>query len=169
MRHINESLCQGNDTNMFVTLFIGVLDLPSGHLRYCDAGHDAPIILSSHSALLTPLDCNPHLPVGIFDDVEYNVQETLLTAGSTLFLYTDGLTEAMNAERKQFGLERIDDVLKNCIEIGAMSPKEILGAINRAVHRFVKDAEQSDDLTLLAIRYMPQAKATNLNNSKTIL
>ena len=95
MHRINESACQGNDTNMFSTLFIGVLDLPTGHLHYCDAGHDAPIIIS-HTGLQT-LECNPHLPVGIFDDVKYNVQETFLAGGSTLFLYTDGLTEAMNA------------------------------------------------------------------------
>ena len=112
--------------SMFVTMFIGVLDLPSGSLLYCDAGHDKPIHLQS---TVSPLDCNPHLPVGLFDDVKYNAQESTLPAGSTLFLYTDGLTEAMNAERKLFRLERVHDVLKNCIET------------------------QSDDLTMLIIRY----------------
>ena len=94
MHLINESACQGNETNMFVTLFIGVLDLPSGNLLYCDAGHDKPIHLQFDNLQSTtsPLDCNPHLPVGLFDDVKYNAQETTLPAGSTLFLYTDGLT-----------------------------------------------------------------------------
>ena len=154
MQHINESACQGNDTNMFVTLFIGVLDLYSGRLHYCDAGHDKPIVLSEELFIST-LDCNPHLPIGLFDDVAYTVQEATLTAGSTLFLYTDGLTEAMNAEHQQFGLQRIDDVLRKCLE-NQLHPKDILDAINREVHRFVKNAEQSDDLTLLAIRYTPE-------------
>jgi sigma-B regulation protein RsbU (phosphoserine phosphatase) len=154
MQHINESACQGNDTNMFVTLFIGVLDLYSGRLHYCDAGHDKPIVLSEELFIST-LNCNPHLPVGLFDDVAYTVQEATLTAGSTLFLYTDGLTEAMNAEHQQFGLQRIDDVLRKCLE-NQLHPKDILDAITREVHRFVKNAEQSDDLTLLAIRYTPE-------------
>ena len=154
MQHINESACQGNDTNMFVTLFIGVLDLYSGRLHYCDAGHDKPIVLSEELFIST-LDCNPHLPIGLFDDVAYTVQEASLTAGSTLFLYTDGLTEAMNAEHQQFGLQRIDDVLRKCLE-KQLHPKDILDAITREVHRFVKNAEQSDDLTLLAIRYTPE-------------
>jgi len=154
MQHINESACQGNDTNMFVTLFIGVLDLYSGRLHYCDAGHDKPIVLSEELFIST-LDCNPHLPIGLFDDVAYTVQEASLTAGSTLFLYTDGLTEAMNAEHQQFGLQRIDDVLRKCLE-NQLHPKDILDAITREVHRFVKNAEQSDDLTLLAIRYTPE-------------
>ncbi len=152
MHRINESACQGNDTNMFSTLFIGVLDLPTGHLHYCDAGHDAPIIIS-HTGLQT-LECNPHLPVGTFDDVKYNVQETFLAGGSTLFLYTDGLTEAMNAGHKQFGLQRINDVLKECVE-RQLSPKDILEDMTKAVHLFVKGAEQSDDMTLLAIHYTP--------------
>jgi sigma-B regulation protein RsbU (phosphoserine phosphatase) len=153
MHRINEAACLGNETNMFATLFIGVLDLPSGHLRYCDAGHDKPIVVSDTG--LQTLDCNPHLPVGVFNDVKYNVQDTFLTTGTTLFLYTDGLTEAMNANRKQFGLKRIEDVLKNCIE-GRLSPKDILDIMTKEVHSFVQDAEQSDDRTLLAIRYTPK-------------
>ena len=170
MHRINEMACQGNDANMFVTLFIGVLDLPSGHLRYCDAGHDAPILLSTlnspclgrevngQSSMvndLQTLECNPHLPVGLFSDVKFMVQDTFLTADSTLFLYTDGLTEAKNGERKQFGLQRVKDVLMKCVELQLHS-KEILDKMTKEVHGFVKGAEQSDDLTMLAIRYTPQ-------------
>ena len=165
MHRINDAACQGNDTSMFVTFFIGVLDLPSGHLRYCDAGHDKPIIVTS-TALQT-LECNPHLPIGLFDDIKFNVQDTFLTAGDTLFLYTDGLTEAKNAERKQFGIQRIEQVLKNCAA-GQLKPKEILDAVTQEVHRFVKDAEPSDDLTLLAIHYTPQPFECILNETLTL-
>ena len=152
MHYINETACQGNKTNMFSTLFIGVLDLPSGHLHYCNAGHDAPIIISD--AGLQTLECNPHLPVGLFDDVKFGSQETVLSPDSTIFLYTDGLTEAMNSARKQFGLQRVHEVLGRCVE-GKQSPKDILESMTGEVRQFVKDAEQSDDLTLLAIRYAP--------------
>ena len=93
MHHINESACQGNDSNMFVTIFIGVLNLQTGRLRYCNAGHDRPIVISHNG--INMLDAKPHLPVGIFDDMHYETEECALTPNSMMFLYTDGLTEAM--------------------------------------------------------------------------
>ena len=165
MHYINETACQGNKTNMFSTLFIGVLDLPSGHLHYCNAGHDAPIIISD--AGLQTLECNPHLPVGLFDDVKFGSQETVLSPDSTIFLYTDGLTEAMNSARKQFGLQRVHEALGRSIERN-LSPKDILESMAGEVRRFVKNAEQSDDLTLLAIRYAPQQFESIMSETITL-
>ena len=163
VQSINETSCQGNESNMFVTLFVGVLDLPTGRLRYCDAGHDTPFVIEDgsatesapdhHQSSIFSLPCNPHLPVGVFDDMKYVVQETRIMPGTTLFLYTDGLTEAMNEERQLFGLERVKAVLGTC---DGQQPQEILTAVTEAVHTFVGDAEQSDDLTMLAIHYTPQ-------------
>ena len=150
MKAMNEASCQGNDSNMFVTLFIGVLDLPTGRLRYCDAGHDAPIVVGTGA-----LECNPHLPIGVFDGVNYTMQETVLEEGATLFLYTDGVTEAKNEARQLFGLERTEAVLQRCAA-AQLGPKEILEAMGDEVRRFVGSAEQSDDLTMLAIRYTPR-------------
>ena len=160
MQSINETISQGNESNMFVTLFIGVLDLPTGRLRYCDAGHDAPIIIENGK--LTIDNCNPHLPIGVFDDVKFGLQETQLQPGSTIFLYTDGLTEAKNEERKQFGLERVESVLGTQV---AKQPQEILEQVTEAVHGFVKNAEQSDDLTMLAIRYTPKQFKSKLTET----
>ena len=151
MQAINEASCQGNDSNIFVTMFIGVLDLPTGRLRYCDAGHDAPIIIENGELRME--ECNPHLPVGVFDDVKYDVQETLLKPDSTIFLYTDGLTEAMNVKHKQFGIKRVEEVLAANHQL---LPQQLLEAINLQVREFVGDAEQSDDLTMLAIHYTPK-------------
>ena len=162
VRAINEASCQGNDSNIFVTLFVGVLDLPTGHLRYCDAGHDAPIIIKNEK--LRTESCIPHLPVGVFDDVKYGVQETHLEPGSTIFLYTDGLTEAMNMERKQFGIKRIEEVLTANSQL---LPKQLLEAVSQKVHDFVGDAEQSDDLTMLAIHYTPKTFESTM--SETLL
>ena len=162
VRAINEASCQGNDSNIFVTLFVGVLDLPTGHLRYCDAGHDAPMVMvDSHWSMVNVI---PHLPVGVFDDVKYGVQETHVEPGSTIFLYTDGLTEAMNMERKQFGIKRIEEVLTANSQL---LPKQLLEAVSQKVHDFVGDAEQSDDLTMLAIHYTPKTFESTM--SETLL
>ncbi len=172
MQTINETACQGNNSNMFVTMFIGVLDLPTGRLRYCDAGHDAPFINDN------ALEVIPNLPVGVFDDFTYAGQETQIAPDSTLFLYTDGLTEAMrstsgrllpdgrkNGQHEQFGLERVKEVLR---QDNNLSPKELLEKMTVAVHSFVKDAEQSDDLTMMAIHYTPQKYECTLSETLVI-
>lgn len=161
MQAINGSACLNNDTNMFVTLFIGVLDLPTGHLRYCNAGHEIPYIFNTK---LTALDCNAHLPVGVFEDVNYEVQEVRLSPDTMLFVYTDGVTEAKNGERKQFGIQRLEDVLSQSME-RQLNPEETIGAVREEVHSFVKDAEPSDDITMLAVRYTPQHFESKLNET----
>ncbi len=163
MQAINEASCQGNDSNIFVTMFIGVLDLPTGRLRYCDAGHDAPITIENGGQRME--ECIPHLPVGVFDDVRYGVQETLLKPDSTLFLYTDGLTEAMNIKHKQFGIKRVEEVLAANHQL---HPQQLLEAISQQVREFVGDAEQSDDLTMLAIHYTPKHFESTLTETLLI-
>ena len=144
MQNINVGCCKNNKTNMFVTLFIGILDLPTGLMLYCNAGHDAPFINGC------PLEVTPNLPVGVFDDFIYSSGEVQIAPDSTIFLYTDGLTEAKDSARKQFGLKRVKEVLRISNDL---PPKEILVKVTEAVHGFVREAEQSDDLTLVAIRY----------------
>jgi len=160
MDAINEVACQGNNTNMFVTMFVGVLDLPTGHLRYCDAGHDAPFIMVNGQWSM--VNVTPHLPIGVFDDTKYTVQEIFIQPDSTIFLYTDGLTEAKNVERKLFGLKRIQAVLDTCTDNDS---KEILEKMTQSVDGFVKQAEQSDDLTMLAIRYTPKQFESTLTET----
>ena len=158
MQAVNEVSCQGNESNFFVTMLIGVLDLPTGRLRYCDAGHDAPVVIRGEGQAqggqrLVHIPVEPHLPVGVFSDVAYGVQETQLEPDSTLFLYTDGLTEAKDAGRRQFGIHRVDEVLQ---AYAALPPREMIETITHRVHEFAGDAEQSDDLTMLAIHYTPK-------------
>lgn len=148
---INKSACRRNDNNMFVTLFVGVLDLSTGELRYCNAGHDRPLVLQKE---VTGIEAKPHLPVGVFEDVKYAVQECFLAADSTLLLYTDGLTEAKNTSRAQFGLPRVKETLE---EASGKRPEEIIQALTGSLKQFVGSAEQSDDLTLMAIRFSPKS------------
>ena len=172
MQAINEVSCQGNESNIFVTMFIGVLDLPTGRLRYCDAGHDAPIVLEERrregerrEGGMRTVDCVPHLPVGVFEDIKYGVQETQLKPDSTLFLYTDGLTEAKGAGRKLFGIKRVEEVLRADCPI---QPRQLIETITRQVHQFVGDAQQSDDLTMLAIHYTPKHFESRLTETLLI-
>jgi sigma-B regulation protein RsbU (phosphoserine phosphatase) len=164
VRTINDTICQDNDANMFVTLFLGVLDLPSGRMRYCNAGHDSPLV---YQEALSTLDCLPNIPVGIIADMKYVTQECTLTSGSTLFLYTDGLTEAMDPDYQQFGKDRVTPLVASCCKQG-MTPRQILDAVLEGVHAFVKDADQSDDLTMLALRYTPGQFATLLSEKLTL-
>ena len=164
VKNINETICLDNDAMMFVTVFLGVLDLPSGRLRYCNAGHDSPYVLGGQVKLL---DCMPNLPVGVMEDMKYVTQECTLESGSTLFLYTDGLTEAMNAQFEQFGEERITNLLVACEE-KKLAPRQILDYMWDGVHAFVQEADQSDDLTMLALRYTPGQFATQLQEKITL-
>jgi sigma-B regulation protein RsbU (phosphoserine phosphatase) len=172
MHVINETSCRGNESNMFVTFFIGVLDLPTGRLRYCNAGHDKPILVNSQpvhaqddspSSILHPLDTKPNLPVGLFEDVNYEEHELMIAPGSMLFLYTDGLTEARDGHRQFFGLKRVQEVLQGFVPDG--KPQALLQTMTNAVNQFVEDAEQSDDLTMLAIRYSPETEKDVLNET----
>ncbi len=162
MQTLNETLCQGNDSNMFVTIFIGVLDLPTGHLRYCNAGHDVPYVI--HDSHYSVIDCNPNIPVGVFDDKKYGVQQMEMLPDSTIFLYTDGLAEAMDKDHQQFGMTRIEAVLEECAK-DQLKPQQILNIFNERVHQFVGEAEQSDDLTMLAICYTPQLYEYTMSES----
>ena len=162
MQTLNETLCQGNDSNMFVTIFIGVLDLPTGHLRYCNAGHDVPYVI--HDSHYSVLDCHPNIPVGVFDDKKYGVQQMEMSPDSTIFLYTDGLAEAMDKDHQQFGMTRIEAVLDRCAK-DQLKPQQILKIFNERVHQFVGEAEQSDDLTMLAICYTPQLYEYTMSES----
>ena len=153
MQAINHTVCEGNERNMFVTLFIGVLDLPTGRLRYCNAGHDIPMLLTKSKA--TMLSMEPNLPIGAFSDTLYTMQQITIMPETTIFLYTDGLTEAMNKEHKLFGEQRLNATLGRCTAQQQLLPSQLLEQVSKAYYAFVNEAPQSDDLTMLAIRYTP--------------
>ena len=151
VRALNEEICRGNRSNMFVTFFVGCLDFYTGRLRYCNAGHDKPFLLSGSVSLL-PVKAN--LPLGVFPDTDF-VEECLqLSTDTSLFLYTDGLTEAMDASRCAFGRPRVQEVLEAGLK-QALSPREMVESLSRSAHAFVGTAPQSDDLTMLFLRYRP--------------
>jgi len=163
MKTINETACRNNKTNMFATLFIGVLDLPTGRLRYCNAGHDAPMLIDGSD--MSPLPVKANLPVGLFDDFQYETQDAVINKGATLFLFTDGLTEARNTDHKQFGMQRVMEALD---QLRGSEPQEIISSMTERVRKFAGEEEQSDDLTMLALRYTPVTGDYTLHGELTM-
>ena len=149
---LNREACRNNATGTFVTLFLGVLDLSTGRLRYCNAGHDRPVLVGDSVEELPAL---ANVPVGAFDDVTYQEQEAMVAPGTLLFLYTDGVTESMDADRRQYGRERLLGALSAC----PRKPDVLVRTIEAGVRAFAGEAEQSDDLTMLAIHYHPNENA----------
>lgn len=151
---INNTIAEQNDQNMFITLFLGVLDLETGELMYCNAGHNAPLLLGSPRFSIRDIEVLPNLPIGVMPGFEYTAQSLQLQRGETLFLYTDGLTEAENKDHAQYGEQRMHDALA---QTARLRPQEIVEALQSSVGQFVGEAPQSDDLTMLAIRYQHPA------------
>ena len=150
IKTMSDTMLSMNKSYMFVTLFVGVLDLHTGHLYYCNAGHDAPLLVG---AGVGELPCEPNMAVGFDFPLEWQLQEADIYSGTTIFLFTDGLTEAMNASNEQFGMERVTDVATRALANHQQEPQQMIAQMTEAVHQFVGDAEQSDDLTMMAIQY----------------
>lgn len=144
---LNDALSARNELMMFATFFLGVLDLTTGELTYCNAGHEAPLLLGGDQPEF--LDIESNIPLGVMAEWNYKMQQKTLAPGTTLFLYTDGLTEAEGKDHAQFGKDNVVAVLNT----PSTSAEILIGTVTDAVQNFVGDAEQSDDLTLFAISY----------------
>ena len=147
---LNQNLCRNNPEFMFVTFFVGILNLTSGLLQYCNAGHTFPYLINKTVEVLPIIH---HPAVGASDDINYKMQEAVIAPETTILLYTDGLNEATNADNEGFGKDRIFDELNRAIQDGQTSSKSVIDRMNQAVHTFVGDAKQSDDLTMLCIKF----------------
>jgi len=159
---MNRTIADMNKSNMFVTLFVGVLDLPTGRLHYCNAGHDAPLLIG---AGVGELPCDANIPVGFMPSWEYSLQDAQIFTGTTILLFTDGLTEAMDANYEQFQMERVNDVAGRALTNQQQEPHQLIAQMTDAVHQFVGDAEQSDDLTMMAIQYIKQQSDVKMRKS----
>jgi len=160
---INHAIAMNNDSCMFVTLFVGVLDLPTGRLRFCNAGHDAPYLTGTDP--LRQLETITNIPVGLVDNYDYKAGEFMMTYGNGLFLYTDGLTEAENLSKELLGNERLDKLMQ---EVSLKTPEEQVETMLNAVRRHADGAVQSDDLTLLAIRYLHRESEALVRRTLTL-
>ena len=146
----NGCICQNNASEMFVTIWLGSLNLRTGRIIAANAGHESPVIRQPDGKF--ELLREKHgIVVGAMDGIRYKENEIALQKGASLFLYTDGVPEASNAERDLFGTERLLEALNgNC----NAAPEELLVNVKRAVDAFVGEAEQFDDLTMLGLKLL---------------
>ena len=147
---LNNSLADGNESNMFCTAFLGILDLKTGVLKYCNAGHNAPYLIESNGNV-SAMTVVPNLPLGLFSDFPYEGQEVRLHNGSMLYLFTDGVNEAENNDMEQFGDDKLISLLKNNV---GLEPKEMIEKTLDAVQTHADGAKQSDDITVMCFKYL---------------
>lgn len=149
LKAVNKQIGANNDTDMFVTLWLGILELSTGMLSAANAGHEYPCLMHKNRDFILLKD--PHgLVLGAMDKSDYRSYEIQLVPGDTVFLYTDGVTEAVNAKNEEFGLERMVDALN--LELEAPVAK-LVDNVRGAINAFVGDAPQADDITMMVLRY----------------
>ncbi len=147
---VNNQICSNNKEDMFVTVWLGELEISTGILKAANAGHEYPVLKKPGGRF--ELIKDKHGPaVGAMGGIRYKEYELQLEPGSKLFVYTDGVPEATDAENEFFGTERMVTALNE--KSDAAFPKQILGSVRRAVDNFVKDSEQFDDLTMMCFEY----------------
>ncbi|MBO4721123.1 MAG: PP2C family protein-serine/threonine phosphatase [Prevotella sp.] len=142
---MNGALAVDNEQGMFVTMFLGLADLNTGSLEYCNAGHNPPVILPQAEFM----EMLPNAPIGLWPDLEYEGESIKNIKGHPLFIYTDGLNEAENTKQEQFGDDRLLDILKNTKFENARQAVETLKA---DIEAFRDGAEPNDDLTMLGLK-----------------
>ena len=140
-----------NETNMFVTFWLGLVDLTTGHLSFCNAGHNPPVIGCGGDDV-TLLDMIPNAPIGILPGMEYINEEVETIKSQPLFIYTDGLNEAENKENEQFSDERLLEILRNS---RFTSAQQIIESLSAEVEAHRQGAEPNDDLTMMCLYIAP--------------
>ena len=153
VREMNHAIASANESFIFVTVFVGVLDLKTHHLTYCNAAHNAPVLITQEGKCsLLPVDTN--LPIGVEDHYLYEEQQVSFPEGSALLLYTDGLTEATyyskDGDRRLFGEDRVLHDIEKTRQLSAI---EIVDYLKQHVSVFADGTEQSDDLTVMYVRH----------------
>ncbi len=148
LEKVNTQICKNNDEEMFVTVWFGVLEISTGKVTAANAGHEYPIIKKADGGFELFKDKHGFV-IGGMDGMRYKEYEFRLEKGGTLFLYTDGVAEATNANNELFGTDRMLEALNKDSEA---SPKELLTNMKTAVDEFVGEAPQFDDLTMLGVK-----------------
>jgi sigma-B regulation protein RsbU (phosphoserine phosphatase) len=149
LKATNDAICSNNREDMFVTVWLGILEISTGKLTASNAGHEYPTVMHPDGRFELFKDRHGFV-IGGMSGMDYTDYEFLLEPGSKVFVYTDGVPEAMDAERNQFGTDRMLEALNGDT---SATPEDLLKNVRAAVDAFVKDAEQFDDLTMLALEY----------------
>ena len=148
MTESNRLLAAYSIDNMFVTVFYAVYNIKTGLVTYSNAGHNPPHLLRK-DGIVSELPMSKNTIVGVFDGFEYQEETLQLEQGDTLVMFTDGVTEATNAAYEEFGVERLDSILRQQTDAGC---QQMVEAVKTGIREFVGDAEQSDDITMLVVK-----------------
>ena len=146
--HVNTILCESNESGLFVTCWLGILNLKTGKLDFANAGHTPPLI--QQEGEIKYLTTKPNLMLAGMEGISYTKHSITLQKSDRLFIYTDGITEATNSNEELYGDERLLNLMK---KIHRSSSKEILEQVRRDIDSFVQGAPQFDDITMLGMAY----------------
>ena len=147
---VNSILCEGNDSGLFVTCWMGILTLSTGELNFANAGHTSPVLTTAGNT--DYLSTKPNLMLAAMDGIPYTKHNLTMKKGDRLFIYTDGITEATNDYDELYGEERLLSIIKS-IQDKETNPRDILDIIRNDLNDFVLEAPQFDDITMLAMTY----------------
>ena len=145
----NNLLTEESVNNMFVTVFYGIYHIDTGKITYTNAGHNPPYLVKADGSIKR-LPVGKNIIVGFMEDYHFKEETIQLEHGDMLFLFTDGVTEAVNPEEKEYGENRLESLLKNMPQAGC---QQFIEAVKADVKAFAEGAEQSDDITMLALQY----------------
>ena len=148
LEQVNNQICKNNEEEMFVTVWFGVLEISTGKVTAANAGHEYPILKKAGGEFELFKDKHGFV-IGGMDGMRYKDYEFTLEKGGTLFLYTDGVAEATNAQNELFGTDRMIEALNKDADA---SPTDLLNNMKQAVDEFVGEAPQFDDLTMLGVK-----------------
>ena len=160
----NEKLCENNESGMFVTAWMGILDLTTGNVQFANAGHNPPLLKRADGSFVT-LKTRAGFVLAGMEGVCYRAGEITLNEGDRLFLYTDGVPEATNVENKLYGEDRLLTFMN---QSASMEATELLPALKANIDEFVGEAPQFDDITMLMLDYKPKKGGERMTN-KTFL
>ena len=156
LERVNERLCSGNDAGMFVTVWLAVMDIDTGDGMAANAGHEHPALYSQKDGVFELIKYRHSPAVAVMEGMKFKEHSFHLDPGDMVFVYTDGVTEATDANNELFGEERLTEALNGC---AVKEPGAVLTAVKDSIEAFVGEADQFDDITMLAMKYEGPKKA----------
>ncbi|MBO4396824.1 MAG: serine/threonine-protein phosphatase [Eubacterium sp.] len=148
---VNDRLCDGNESGMFLTAWMGALDIETGMVRFVNAGHNAPVLIRDGKASF--VEQSPGLMLAMMEEMEYTEQLIELVPGDILYLYTDGVTEASKEDESRLGNDRLLEILSGNYGTGEEACRRICETVREQVDVFAEGAEQFDDITQVCLYY----------------
>ena len=151
LENVNNQLCQNNEADMFVTVFLGAFNIKTGKFTFANAGHNPPLIYRSNENKFEWIKCKKSFVLAGLPNIKYHQNEMYINKNDVLYLYTDGVTEAMNNEKALFGNDRLENILNN-FDIKNMTVKDLIIKLRKEIDIFAEGAERVDDITMLALK-----------------